>query len=154
MKDRIPTLPGRMKIIRSDGTTEYVTMERADEPTEVGTPLNKATLFDSVQATRYGVETPNAAFGKLTNSVIVNVSIEGWSSAVNSEGYYTNKIAVAGMKKEYEPFYSLLPTSSALLEDEEAAFAEIKRMTTSDGYVEFKALENPDKSINVKVRGV
>lgn len=154
MKDRIPTLPGRVKFTKTDGTTEYVTMERADEPTEVGTPLNKATLFDSTQATRYGVETPNAAFGKLTNSVIVNVSIDGWSSTVNSEGYYTNKIAVAGMKKEYEPIYSLVPTSSALLEDEEAAFAVIKRMTTLDGYAEFKALEKPDISINVKVRGV
>lgn len=154
MKDRIPTLPGRVKITKTDGTTEYVTMERADEPTEVGTPLNKATLFDSIQATRYGVETPNAAFGKLTNSVIVNVSIEGWSSEVNSEGYYTNKIAVAGMKKEYEPIYSLVPTSSALLEDEEGTFAVIKRMTTLDGYVEFKALEKPDITIAVKVRGV
>lgn len=154
MKDRIPTLPGRVKITKTDGTTEYVTMERADEPTEMGTPLNKATLLDANQSIRYGVETPNEAFSKLVGNVQVTVSIDGWSSTVNSEGYYTNKIAVAGMKKEYEPIYSLVPTSSALLEDEEAAFAVIKRMTTLDGYAEFKALEKPDKSIKVKVRGV
>jgi hypothetical protein len=32
-----------------DGSTQYVTLERADEPTVVGTALNKA-LFDSIQA--------------------------------------------------------------------------------------------------------
>lgn len=47
--DRVPTYPNRIKITRADGTSEYVTWERADEPTEVGTPINKA-LFDSIAA--------------------------------------------------------------------------------------------------------
>ena len=37
-----------MKITHENGTVEYVTMERADEPTQAGTPINKA-LFDSIQ---------------------------------------------------------------------------------------------------------
>lgn len=45
--DRVPTYPNRIKITRQDGTSEYVTWERADEPTVVGTPINKA-LFDSI----------------------------------------------------------------------------------------------------------
>lgn len=47
MKDRVPKYPGRVKITRSDGTSEYVTIERADEPVSgnEGTPLNKATLL-------------------------------------------------------------------------------------------------------------
>lgn len=49
VKDRVPTYPGRMKLSRADGTVEYVTMERADAPTEEGTPINKA-LFDSIKA--------------------------------------------------------------------------------------------------------
>lgn len=48
VKDRVPTYPGRVKLTRSDGTSEYVTLERADAPTEPGTPLNKV-LFDSIQ---------------------------------------------------------------------------------------------------------
>lgn len=47
--DRVPTYPNRIKLIKSDGTSEYVTWERADEPTVEGTPINKA-LFDSIAA--------------------------------------------------------------------------------------------------------
>ena len=49
VKDRVPTYPGRVKLTRSNGTVEYVTLERADAPTEAGTPINKV-LFDSIQA--------------------------------------------------------------------------------------------------------
>ena len=45
--DRVPTYPNRIKITKSDGTSEYVTWERADEPVVEGTPINKA-LFDSI----------------------------------------------------------------------------------------------------------
>lgn len=45
--DRVPTYPNRIKVTKSDGTSEYVTWERADEPTVEGTPINKA-LFDSI----------------------------------------------------------------------------------------------------------
>ena len=47
--DRVSTYPGRVKLTRADGTVEYVTWERADQPTVVGTPINKA-LFDSIKA--------------------------------------------------------------------------------------------------------
>ena len=47
--DRVPTYPNRIKVTKSDGTSEYVTWERADEPAVVGTPINKA-LFDSIVA--------------------------------------------------------------------------------------------------------
>ncbi len=45
--DRVPTYPNRIKITHSNGTSEYVTWERADAPTVEGTPINKA-LFDSI----------------------------------------------------------------------------------------------------------
>lgn len=47
--DRVSTYPGRVKLTKSDGSIEYVTWERADEPTVEGTPINKA-LFDSIAA--------------------------------------------------------------------------------------------------------
>jgi hypothetical protein len=49
VSDRVSTYPGRVKLTRSDGSFEYVTLERADAPTQEGTPLNKA-LFDSIKA--------------------------------------------------------------------------------------------------------
>lgn len=45
--DRVPTYPNRVRITKADGTSEYVTWERADAPTVEGTPINKA-LFDSI----------------------------------------------------------------------------------------------------------
>lgn len=49
VKDRVSTYPGRVKLTKSNGTSEYVTMERADAPTQEGTPINKE-LFDSIKA--------------------------------------------------------------------------------------------------------
>lgn len=48
MKDRIPTYPGRVEVTHEDGTKEFVTVKRADEPTQEGTALNKGTLLDDV----------------------------------------------------------------------------------------------------------
>ena len=46
VKDRIPTYPGRIKLIPVEGQANTYDMVRADEPVEPGTPLDKA-LFDS-----------------------------------------------------------------------------------------------------------
>ena len=43
--DRIPTQTGRRKITHADGTVEYVIVEMADNPTVVGTPLNRAAFM-------------------------------------------------------------------------------------------------------------
>ena len=43
-QDRVSAQPNRYKVIKADGTTEYVVLERADEPTTLGTPLNAETL--------------------------------------------------------------------------------------------------------------
>lgn len=48
VKDRVSTYPGRVKLTKTNGTSEYVTLERADAPTQDGTPINKA-LFDSIE---------------------------------------------------------------------------------------------------------
>lgn len=48
--DRVPAegKENRYKITKSDGTSEYVTIERADDANPVGTPLNKST-FETMQ---------------------------------------------------------------------------------------------------------
>lgn len=48
VKDRVSTYPGRVKLTKTNGTSEYVTLERADVPTQEGTPINKV-LFDSIK---------------------------------------------------------------------------------------------------------
>lgn len=42
--DRKSTMPNRYKITPASGSSYYATLERADEPTEVGTALNAAVL--------------------------------------------------------------------------------------------------------------
>jgi hypothetical protein len=44
-RDRQPTKPGRRKLTYADGTEEYVTLEMADAPTELGTPLNREAFM-------------------------------------------------------------------------------------------------------------
>lgn len=52
MKDRISTHPGRIKLTPVDGAENQYILEWADEPTQVGTPLSKATFLPDALATR------------------------------------------------------------------------------------------------------
>lgn len=53
MKDRIPTYPGRVKLTQVSGN--IYDLERADQPSEAGTPLNKATFLKDATATLFGL---------------------------------------------------------------------------------------------------
>lgn len=153
MIDRVPTLPGRTKMTKADGSTEYVTIERADEPTQAGTPLNKATLFDSHVESRYAATTPSEAFSKAVQVLTAAVSASGWSSSMTN-GWYENRVNVTGMKAVYNPLLDLVITNATLAEDERAAFGLIMEAETFDGYVIFRALDVPDMDINVRFVGV
>ncbi|MFR8974501.1 MAG: discoidin domain-containing protein [Eubacteriales bacterium] len=50
-KDRVPTYPGRVKMTPVAGQANTYDMERADSPTEAGTPMSKDT-FDSMTQSR------------------------------------------------------------------------------------------------------
>lgn len=43
-EDRVAKYPGRWTMVKSDGTSEIVTLIRNDKPTKEGTPINAATL--------------------------------------------------------------------------------------------------------------
>lgn len=49
-KNRISTYPGRIKLTPVEGQEDIYIMERADEPLDEGTPLNKATFNSIVQS--------------------------------------------------------------------------------------------------------
>lgn len=56
MRDRIPVNPGRVLITPEDGSAAfYATMVRADNPTQEGTPLNKANLLKDATAALFGL---------------------------------------------------------------------------------------------------
>ena len=154
MENRIPTRPGRIKLTDDSGNSQYYTMERADEPTVEGTPLNKATLFDSENESRYSCGLPNDALKMLTKEWQVSVPAAGWSAAVNEEGYYTQTIAVEGMKEVFKPNFMPLYELAAGADTVDDTFSIIKRMTTADGSVTFLATGAPDNDITIRVWGV
>lgn len=57
MQDREPTYPGRVTLTPVSGLANTYDMERADQPTQEGTPLNKATLLKDTTAARLGLGT-------------------------------------------------------------------------------------------------
>ena len=73
MKDRVSANPGRVKLTPEDGSPAfYATMERADNPTEEGTPLNKSTLLSDTACDLLEIpqtSTVNEAFLRLAVGV-------------------------------------------------------------------------------------
>lgn len=57
MQDRVPLYPGRVKMTPVSGQANTFDMVRADDPTQPGTPLNKATLLKDATAALYGLGT-------------------------------------------------------------------------------------------------
>ena len=55
MQDRIPVNPGRVLISPENGAPYYVTMTRADNATQEGTPLNKNSLLKDATAALFGL---------------------------------------------------------------------------------------------------
>lgn len=66
--DRQPTKAGRRKITYEDGTSEYVTVEMADEALVDGTPLNREAFMDL-----QGFSTENTTISTEDNVTTVTV---------------------------------------------------------------------------------
>ena len=57
MRDRVPLYPGRVKLVSVSGQENVYDMTRADQPTQQGDPLNKATLLKDATAALFGLGT-------------------------------------------------------------------------------------------------
>lgn len=72
MQDRVSLYPGRVKLEPVAGQSNLYDLTRADQPTQEGTPLNKATLLKDVTASILGLPNtavPDDAFLALTIGV-------------------------------------------------------------------------------------
>lgn len=56
MKDRVPLYPGRVKLTPVSGQENTYDMFRADEPTQEGDPLSKATFLKDATAALFGLD--------------------------------------------------------------------------------------------------
>lgn len=59
MQDRVPLYPGRVTLTPVSGQANTFDLLRADQPTQEGTPINKATLLKDATAALFGL--PNTA---------------------------------------------------------------------------------------------
>lgn len=57
MQDRVPLYPGRVTLTPVAGQANTYDMARADQPTQEGTPLSKATLLKDATAAKFGKDT-------------------------------------------------------------------------------------------------
>lgn len=88
MIDRVPRYPGRVLITPESGQSYYATIERSDQPTQEGTPLNTATLFDASTAKLYNLAgnnaTPNKAFAQISSHIdLINQTVTNIENSVN-----------------------------------------------------------------------
>lgn len=63
-----------MKLTHADGTSEYVTLERADNPVEAGTPLNKKTLLTDETAEMLGMDDSGTVNDALERIILSSIS--------------------------------------------------------------------------------
>ena len=75
MKDRISQFPGRVKLTPVAGEPNTFDLVRADQPTQDGTPINKASLLKDTTAALYGL--PNTA---VPDDVLSSMRLRGASN--------------------------------------------------------------------------
>lgn len=155
MEDRQSANPGRVKFTLDDGTVMFGTIERADNPSVVGTPLGKNTLFNSKNTERYVAELPSEAFeliGKVWGTF--TLTADGWSSVKDADGYYTQEIAVDGMSEQYYPAMVPVYSSASAKDDEKAAVGLIDLIDTVNDGIVAKATDVPAIQVSFILVGV
>ena len=155
MQDRQPTKPNRVKLTLDDGTVLSGVLVRDDSPTVTGTPINKNTLFSNKNTERYGCDLPSEAFeliGKVWGPF--TLAAAGWSSSVDADGYYTQRINVEGMSEEYYPTAVPVYSSATLKDDEKVAFGCVDVIETYNGYIVCKSTFQNEINVNFLLVGV
>lgn len=158
MKDRVGTQVlsnGARRYANYDANGQlqgYMYLLLADEPSEVGTALNKANLLSDATATAIGLTgdpSVNDALAKLVHTTSITLTASGWSS---SAPYYQD-VTVSGMTASMNIPYALDPsaTSSAVAE----AYGYISSMETMAGKVRFRCnSDKPTVNIPIVLKGV
>ena len=115
MKDRVPLYPGRVKMVPVSGQENVYDMTRADQPTQQGDPLNKATLLKDATAALFGLgadAVPDDVLGLLSKAALyktitptaqIGTLPEGSIIYLNENGF---PVPFYVAKQGYEPYHN------------------------------------------------
>lgn len=84
-EDRVAKYPGRWTMVKSDGTSEIVTLIRNDEPVKEGTPINAATLNElSTVAGAINAKEEAVSAASIANSAAISAAQSAQSASVDA----------------------------------------------------------------------
>ena len=99
MQDRVSLYPGRVKLEPVAGQANLYDLTRADQPTQEGTPLNKANLLSDATAAAIKAllasqtenpATPNEALNVLTQAVEAVTTVAAGKCSIENSTYTGN----------------------------------------------------------------
>lgn len=115
MKDRIPLYPGRVKLNPVSGQANTFDLVRADQPTQEGTPLNKANLLKDATAALYGktnAAVPDDILSLLSKSTLTKVAEKYTKTTIATlDVGKTITLNVSGTPKEFIVVHQGKPSS-------------------------------------------
>ena len=115
MQDRVPLYPGRVTLTPVSGQANTFDLVRADQPTQEGTPLNKANLLKDTTAALFGktnAAVPDDILNLLSKSMIAQVT--GGYTKTTIETLAVGKtitLNVSGVPKEFIVVHQGKPSS-------------------------------------------
>lgn len=118
MKDRVSLHPGRIKLIPVEGQENTYDLERADEPVQEGTPLNKNSILKDTTAELFGMNEealPDEVFAELSKAMDKIGTVVPTMSKNLENGYLWCDGSVVS-KEEYPDLHKmLLPNGSEVV---------------------------------------
>ena len=122
-EDRVAKYPGRWTMVKSDGTSEIVTLIRNDEPTKEGTPINAATLNElSTVAGAINAKEEAVSAASSENSAATSAAQSAQSSSADAK---RAEISAASAEESANRAEAIVSTDKTL--SVEGAPAEIGR---------------------------
>lgn len=111
-EDRVAKYPGRWTMVKSDGTSEIVTLIRNDEPTKEGTPINAATLNElSTVAGAINAKEEAVSAASSANSASASASKDAQSASADAKSAGSS---AASAKAEADRAAAIVSTDKTL----------------------------------------
>ena len=115
MQDRVPLYPGRVTLTPVSGQANTYDLTRADQPTQEGTPLNKANLLKDATAALFGktnAAVPDDILSLLSKSMMAQVTGKYTKTTIGTIAVgKTITLNVSGTPKEFIVVHQGKPSS-------------------------------------------